>query len=67
MEILGLSGTAIAKLIKNGEVSAVDVMEQALNHADKVQALLNPFVTIIHDAALGQAKQADELLKKTRP
>lgn len=67
MEILGLSGTAIAKLIKNGEVSAVDVMEQALNHADKVQALLNPFVTIIHDAALGQAKQADELLKKKRP
>ena len=67
MEILGLSGTTIAKLIKNGEVSAVDVMEQALNQADKVQALFNPFVTITHEAALTQAKQAAELLKKTRP
>ncbi|MFB0968502.1 MAG: amidase [Pseudomonadales bacterium] len=67
MEILGLSGTAIAKLIKNGEVSAVDVMEQALNQADKVQAHLNPFVTITREAALAQAKQADELLKRTRP
>jgi len=67
VEILGLSGTAIAKLIKNGEVSAVDVMEQALNQADKVQAHLNPFVTITREAALAQAKQADELLKKTRP
>jgi aspartyl-tRNA(Asn)/glutamyl-tRNA(Gln) amidotransferase subunit A len=67
VEILGLSGTAIAKLIKNGEVSAVDVMEQALNQADKVQAHLNPFVTITREAALAQAKQADELLKRTRP
>ena len=67
MEILGLSGTAIAKRIKNGEVSAVDVMEQALNQADKVQAHLNPFVTITREAALAQAKQADELLKRTRP
>ena len=67
MEILGLSGTAIAKLIKNGEVSAVDVMEQALNQADKVQAHLNPFVTITREAGLAQAKQADELLKRTRP
>jgi len=67
VEILGLSGTAIAKRIKNGEVSAVDVMEQALNQADKVQAHLNPFVTITREAALAQAKQADELLKRTRP
>jgi aspartyl-tRNA(Asn)/glutamyl-tRNA(Gln) amidotransferase subunit A len=67
VEILGLSGTAIAKLIKNGEVSAVDVMEQALNQADKVQAHLNPFVNITRDAALAQARQADELLKRTRP
>jgi aspartyl-tRNA(Asn)/glutamyl-tRNA(Gln) amidotransferase subunit A len=67
VEILGLSGTAITKLIKNGEVSAVDAMEQALNQADKVQTHLNPFVTIAHDAALSQARQADELLKKTRP
>jgi aspartyl-tRNA(Asn)/glutamyl-tRNA(Gln) amidotransferase subunit A len=67
VEILGLSGTAIAKLIKNGEVSAVDVMEQALNQADKVQAHLNPFVTITREAGLAQATQADELLKRTRP
>ncbi|MDG1443955.1 MAG: amidase family protein [Pseudomonadales bacterium] len=67
MEILGLSGTAIAKLIRNGDIGAVEVMEQALNHADKIQAHLNPFVTITHDAALAQAKQADEQLKKTPP
>lgn len=67
MEILGLSGTAITKLIKKGEVSAVDVMEQALNQVDTVQPLLNPFVTIAHDAALAQARLADELLGKTQP
>ena len=65
--ILGLSGTAITKLIKKGEVSAVDVMEQALNQVDTVQPLLNPFVTIAQGAALAPARQADELLSKTQP
>ena len=66
-EIFKLSGTAIAQLIKAGEVSAVDVMEQALKRADEIQTRLNPFVTITHDDALMQAKKADEVLRQSEP
>ena len=67
MEILHLSGTAIARLIKRGEVSAVDVMEQTLKRAMEIQARFNPFVTITHDAALLHAQQADNVLQQTEP
>ena len=64
MEILKLSGTAIAQLIKDGEVSAVDVMEQALNRADVVQANLNPFVTVDRSGALNAAERCDRIMRK---
>jgi len=65
MGILKLSGTAIAQLIKDNKVSAVEVMEQALNRADEVQERLNPFVTVTHETALAQARKADEVLRQT--
>lgn len=66
-DLLRLPGTAIAQLIKRGEVSAVEVMEQALRRADEVQAHLNPFITIAYDAALAQAQVADKTRRLSAP
>ena len=67
MGILNLSGTAIAQLIKADEISATEVMKQALSRADEIQAHLNPFVIITHEAALAEAKKADQVLRSNDP
>ena len=66
-EMSKLSATAIAQLIKDGEVSSLEVVEKALKRADEIQVQLNPFVTITHDNALAQAKKADEILRQSQP
>lgn len=66
-EFAKLSGIAIAQLIRRGDVSAVEVMTQALMHADGIQSRFNPFVTILHEAALRQAEEADQILRKSQP
>jgi aspartyl-tRNA(Asn)/glutamyl-tRNA(Gln) amidotransferase subunit A len=67
MDILGRSAIAIAGLIRNRELSALDVMAQTLRQAERVQRALNPFVTIAWDQAIEQAKRCDQLLLKGSP
>ena len=67
MNILGLSAIAIAKLIRDRELSALDVMAQTLQQAERVQRALNPFVTIAWDQAIEHAKRCDERLLKGTP
>ena len=67
MDILGRSAIAIAGLIRNRELSALDVMAQTLRQAERVQRALNPFVTIAWDEAIEGAKRCDELLLKGTP
>ena len=67
MDILGRSAIAIAGLIRNRELSALDVMAQTLRQAERVQRALNPFVTIAWDQAIEQAKRCDQLLLKGTP
>ena len=64
MNILGLSAIAIAKLIRDRELSALDVMAQTLQQAERVKHALNPFVTIAWDQAIEHAKRCDERLLK---
>ncbi len=67
MNILGLSAITIAKLIRDRELSALAVMMQTLEQAERVQRALNPFVTIAWDQAIEHAKRCDELLLKGPP
>lgn len=58
MDILGRSAIAIAGLIRNRELSALDVMAQTLRQAERVQRALNPFVTIAWDQAIEQDRKS---------
>ncbi|MDC1322409.1 hypothetical protein N8254_03140, partial [Pseudomonadales bacterium] len=63
MKFSHLSGTALARLIKQRKVSMVEVMSQTLQRAETVQANCNPFVTLVPEQALAHAKLLDVQLE----
>ena len=65
MDFSHLSGSAIARLIKDRDASPTEVMSQALLRAQEVQKRLNPLVTIAHEHAMAQAQQAETALKNS--
>jgi len=67
MQFSHLSGTALARLIKQRKVSIVEVMSQTLQRAETVQANCNPFVTLVPDEALAHAKLLDVQLEYAPP
>ena len=67
MQFSHLSGTALARLIKQRKVSIVEVMSQTLQRAETVQANCNPFVTLVPEQALAHAKLLDVQLEQTPP
>lgn len=65
--MLDLPANAIARLIRNRDVSVSELMEETLKRADEVQTRFNAFVTIAHDSALLQAQQADRAISDASP
>ncbi len=65
--MLDLPAIAVARLIRNREISATDVVKETLRRADEVQARFNAFATIAHDSALLQAQKADEAIRNASP
>jgi len=58
------SASNLAKLIKNGEVSALEVTESALARLNKVNPAINAVVTEMPEEALSAAKQIDKSIAK---
>ncbi len=58
------SASNLAKLIKNGEVSAREVTESALARLNKVNSAINAVVTEMPEEALSAAKQIDKSIAK---
>jgi len=56
------SASNLAKLIENGEVSAVEVTESALARLNKVNPAINAVVTEMPEEALSAAKQIDKAI-----
>ena len=54
----------LAPRIKSGEVSPVEVTEAALAQAERLQPLVNSFITILADEARQQAKEREAAIKK---
>jgi len=54
----------LAKLVKNGEVSAVEVTESALARIDEVNPAINAVVTEMPEEALSAAHRIDEAIAK---
>lgn len=53
-----------AARLRHGDVSSTHLVDQALERAKKAQAALNPFRVIREDAALREARSADDRLAK---
>jgi aspartyl-tRNA(Asn)/glutamyl-tRNA(Gln) amidotransferase subunit A len=49
----------LARMIRNREVSPVEVVEAYLARVDRLNPVLNAFITVIHDHARAAAKQAE--------
>ena len=61
-ELWRLSASEIAKLVKKGEVSAVEVTESALARLDEVNPAINAVVAEMQEEAIAQAKQIDKAI-----
>jgi len=62
-QLLTLSGTRLAQMIKQGEVSSQEVVEVHIQQIKKVNPVLNAVVKDRFDQAREEAKKADEAVK----
>jgi amidase len=61
---VGLPATEIARLVRSGEVTAVDVVRAHLAHIDAVDARIGAFRVLRRDAALAEAHAVDTALTR---
>ncbi|MCI0830298.1 MAG: Asp-tRNA(Asn)/Glu-tRNA(Gln) amidotransferase GatCAB subunit A, partial [Chloroflexi bacterium] len=62
VDFLRMTISELAPKIKNKEVSPVELTEAALAEADRLQPTLNSFITILHDRAMDQAREAESAI-----
>lgn len=65
--LLLLSATRLAKMIRNKEVSAREVVEAHIERIQEVNPILNAVVKTRFEEAREEAKKADELVKSSDP
>ncbi|MHA2295269.1 MAG: amidase [Candidatus Hodarchaeales archaeon] len=65
-EIIWKSGAELAKDIKNGELSPVEVLDSYLDRIKKINPKINAIVTLIEDNAREEAKKAEKRVKEKR-
>ena len=63
-DLLKLTISEIAPMIRPGEVSPVELTEAALAQADRLQPTLNSFITILRDQAMDQAREQEAALAR---
>jgi amidase len=61
---VGLPATEIARLVRSGEVTAVDVVRAHLDHIDAVDSRVGAFRVVRRDAALAEAHAIDTALTR---
>jgi len=62
-ELLYMSATKVAKMIRNKEISSQEVVELCLDRIDEVNPQINAVVQIVRERGLMEAKAADEAVK----
>lgn len=53
-------GVGLAHLIKNGDISSLEICEEAIRHAEKLNPRLNAIITRMYDFAREQAKNPEK-------
>lgn len=66
-EITQASAVALAAAIRRRELSSVEVVQAFLDRINRTAVKLNAVVTVVAEAALGQAAQADRDVSSGRP
>lgn len=59
-EILALSGTAQACLIRQGEISSAELIQAHVERIEQVNPRLNTVVDLLADQARGEAARVDQ-------
>jgi len=63
-ELCTLSATHLAEAIRRKQVSPVEVTQAVLRRIDKLNPLLNAFLTVTGEEAIGQARRAEAAVLK---
>ena len=63
-ELVTLTISELAPRIKAREISPVELTEAALAQADRLQPTLNSFITLLHEQARSQAREAEAALMR---
>lgn len=64
MELYQLTAHELHKLLISGEVTAQEITRAVLERIYRIEQKIHAYITIMPDAALAQAAQADEQIKK---
>ena len=64
VDLLRMTISELAPKIESKEVSPVELTEAALAEADRLQPTLNSFITILHDRAMDQAREAASAISR---
>ena len=63
-DLITLTISELAPRIKAREISPVELTEAALAQADRLQPTLNSFITLLHEQARSQAREAEAALMR---
>ena len=66
VDLLRMTISELAPKIESKEVSPVELTEAALAEADRLQPTLNSFITILHDRAMDQSREAASAISRRR-
>ena len=66
LEICYMSAGALAPMIQSGEISPVEIIEAHLSRIRATEPVLNSFITLLPDAALAAARQAERDIRAGR-
>jgi aspartyl-tRNA(Asn)/glutamyl-tRNA(Gln) amidotransferase subunit A len=54
----------LGELFRNGSISPVELISDCLSQIEKLNPVLNAFITVMHDSALAQARQAEAEIRR---
>lgn len=66
-ELCFLTARELARMIRQRDISAKEVMQAHLDQIDKINPKVNAIVTLLPERGLAQAQQADDALAKGAP